>query len=174
MAADETRWLDDKEQALWRIIREFLWQFPSAMDRQLSVDSSMQTGEYSVLAVLSEGPATSLRPADIADNLRWDRSRLSHLLRRMEAKGMITRCSDSTDRRGQQIELTEAGWKTIREAAPSHVTFIREKLFDSLDQHERAALETALPKILGALETCESDPSCKASVPGGTQDCEED
>lgn len=174
MAADETRWLDDKEQALWRIIREFLWQFPSAMDRQLSVDSSMQTGEYSVLAVLSEGPATSLRPADIADNLRWDRSRLSHLLRRMEAKGMITRCSDSTDRRGQQIELTEAGWKTIREAAPSHVTFIREKLFDSLDQQERAALETALPKVLGALEACESDPSCKASALSDPQGCEED
>ncbi|MFJ2619422.1 MarR family winged helix-turn-helix transcriptional regulator [Glutamicibacter sp. NPDC087344] len=173
MAADETRWLDDREQALWRITREFLWQFPSAMDRQLNVDSNMQSGEYSVLAVLSESPDTSLRPADIADGLRWDRSRLSHLLRRMEAKGMITRCSDATDRRGQQIELTEAGWKTIREAAPSHVTFIREKLFDSLNEQERAAFETAIPKILATLEACEPGATCKGSALDDPQECTE-
>ncbi|MGP9529162.1 MarR family transcriptional regulator [Arthrobacter sp. S41] len=152
MKSDETRWLTDSEQELWRTIREFLWQFPSAMDRQLLRDAQMQSGEYSVLAVLSETPEPSLRPADVAQGLRWDRSRLSHLLRRMEAKGLISRCSDETDRRGHQIALTELGQQTIQSAAPTHVTFVRETLFDSLDPAERKALESALPKILDSLE----------------------
>ncbi|WP_313811067.1 MarR family winged helix-turn-helix transcriptional regulator [Glutamicibacter sp.] len=164
MSANETRWLNENEQELWQIIREFLWQFPSAMDRQLTIDSNMQTGEYSVLATISECSGTSARPADIADALRWDRSRLSHLLRRMESKGLISRCSDETDRRGQQIQLTELGWKTVREAAPSHVTFVREMLFDSLSPEESAALRSALPKILDALSTYNAGATCKADA----------
>ncbi|WP_334123692.1 MarR family winged helix-turn-helix transcriptional regulator [Glutamicibacter sp.] len=152
MTSNETRWLTKSEQDLWRTIREFLWQFPSAMDRQLVRDSQMQSGEYSVLAVLSEATTPSLRPADVAEALRWDRSRLSHLLRRMEAKGLISRCSDETDRRGHQIALTELGQTTVKNAAPSHVTFVRETLFDSLNATERRALETALPKILESIE----------------------
>lgn len=151
MAQDETRWLDATEQELWRTIREFIWQFPSAMDRQLTQDSNMQSGEYSVLAVLSESKEKTLRPADVADELHWDRSRLSHLLRRMEAKDLITRCSDTTDRRGHQIGLTDLGWQTVREAAPLHVNFVRESLFDQLTKQELQALSSALPKVLDAL-----------------------
>lgn len=152
MNSEETRWLTDSEQDLWRTIREFLWQFPSGMDRQLLRDSNMLSGEYSVLAVLSETTEPSLRPADVATALRWDRSRLSHLLRRMEAKGLVSRCSDETDRRGHQITLTAQGRKTIEEAAPTHVSFVRETIFDSLSPSERTALESALPKILASLE----------------------
>ena len=152
MSSRETRWLDESEQDLWRLVREFLWQFPSAMDRQLLQDSNMQSGEYSVLAVLSESDSTSLRPADVAKELHWDRSRLSHLLRRMEAKGLITRCTDTEDRRGNQVSLSELGRKTIEEAAPAHVTFVREVLFDSLTAAEQAALERVLPKVLRKLK----------------------
>lgn len=152
MKSEETRWLTDAEQELWRTIREFLWQFPSAMDRQLLRDSNMLSGEYSVLAVLSESTEPSLRPADVATALRWDRSRLSHLLHRMESKGLISRCADETDRRGHQITLTAQGRTTVEEAAPAHVSFVREAFFDSLNKTERSALESALPKILASLE----------------------
>ena len=152
MKSEETRWLTDSEQDLWRTLREFLWQFPSAMDRQMLRDSNIQSREYSVLAVISETAEPSLRPADVATALRWDRSRLSHLLRRMEAKGLISRCSDETDRRGHQITLTAQGRQTIEEAAPSHVSFVRETIFDSLEPSERTAFESALPKILASLE----------------------
>ncbi|MEU3331450.1 MarR family winged helix-turn-helix transcriptional regulator [Glutamicibacter creatinolyticus] len=150
--AEETRWLDDQEQRLWRIIREFLWHFPSAMDRQLMRDSKMQSGEYSVLATLSESSSEQLRPADVARELDWDRSRLSHLLRRMENKGLIERCTDVRDGRGNLISLTEQGWHTIRTAAPSHVNFIREAIFDQLEADEREVIGRALTRILSNLD----------------------
>lgn len=163
--AEETRWLDEQEQRLWRTIREFLWQFPSAMDRQLMRDSAMQSGEYSVLATLSESGDKALRPAEVARALAWDRSRLSHLLRRMENKGLISRCTDAQDGRGQQISLTEDGWQTIRAAAPSHVTFVREAIFDQLSESERAVMEKAFERILTGLADrsagcAPAEPSC--------------
>lgn len=158
MGSENTRWLTAREQEFWRTVREFIWQFPSAIDRQLTQDSAMQTGEYTVLSVLSDSSEPSLRPAQIATELRWDRSRLSHLLRRMEAKGLITRCSDSVDRRGHQIGLSQQGWQAVREAAPAHVEFVRTALFDSLTAEEYAAFETALPKILAAIAP--SVPEC--------------
>lgn len=146
--SDQTPWLNDKEQQLWRTLREFLWQFPSAMDRQLNRDSAMQSGEYSVLATLSEADKGPLRPAALAAELAWDRSRLSHLLRRMEGKGLIQRCTDAIDGRGQLVSLTDDGWKAVREAAPSHVTFIRGTIFDQLDEPEREVMERVVKRIL--------------------------
>lgn len=157
--SEQTRWLNDQEQQLWRTLREFLWQFPSAMDRQLTRDAAMQSGEYSVLATLSETADGPLRPAALAAELAWDRSRLSHLLRRMENKGLITRCTDAQDGRGQQVSLTEEGWRTIRAAAPSHVTLIRETIFDQLDETEREVLQGVIQRILGKMnEQTAQDP----------------
>lgn len=147
----EPRWLTAQEQELWLEFREFLWGFPSAMDRQLNRDSGLSTGEYSVLAAVSDVAPGSLRSGDLAATLQWERSRVSHLLRRMESKGLIERCVASCDGRGQEIKLSEAGWDTIRAAAPQHVGFVRETLFDSLSTTEQEQLRTILGKVRGAV-----------------------
>jgi DNA-binding MarR family transcriptional regulator len=143
----EPRWLNEDEQQLWLEFREFLWGYPRAMDRQLARDSGMSSGEYSVLAAVSQSAPDALRPGDLASSLQWDRSRVSHLLRRMEAKGLIERCASSSDGRGQDIKMTDAGWDTIRGAAPGHVSFVRETLFDSLSGDEREQFGAMLSKI---------------------------
>lgn len=153
----ETRWLDDDEQHLWRLLRGFVWGFPSALDRQLSHDSNLSTGEYSVLATLSEAPGDQLRPSDTAADLGWERSRLSHLLRRMEAKGLIERVPSRCDRRGSDIHLTARGRRTVEEAAPDHVTFVRETVFDPLTEDEQRSLESALTKIRDAVRRYEGN-----------------
>lgn len=147
----EPRWLTAQEQELWLEFREFLWGFPSAMDRQLNRDSCLSTGEYSVLAAVSEVAPERLRSGDLATTLQWERSRVSHLLRRMEAKGLIERCAATVDGRGQEIMLTDAGWSTLRTAAPRHVGFVRETLFDSLSAAEQEQLRTILGKVRGAV-----------------------
>lgn len=146
----EPRWLNEEEQQLWLEFREFLWGFPRAMDRQLARDSGMSSGEYSVLAAVSQAAPRALRSGDLAALLDWERSRVSHLLRRMEAKGLIERCASSDDGRGQDIKLTDEGWNTIRGAAPGHVTFVRETLFDSLTENEREQFGAMLSKVRSA------------------------
>jgi DNA-binding MarR family transcriptional regulator len=133
-------------------MRSFVWAFPSAMDRQLGHDSDLSTGEYSVLATLSESPNDQLRPSDTASDLGWERSRLSHLLRRMEAKGLIERVPSACDRRGHDVHLTQKGRATIEAAAPHHVEFVRETIFDVMTQQEQDALKDFLAKVHARLQ----------------------
>ncbi len=148
----DTRWLSAEEQETWLAIREFMWGYPAALDRQNARDSGLSTGEYSVLATLSEAEGHRLRAGDAAADLGWERSRLSHLLRRMEGKGLIERVTSTCDGRGQDVLLTEAGWDAIRTAAPDHVTFVRETIFDPLTAEEQAVLAGALRKIREATQ----------------------
>ncbi|PWC04765.1 MarR family winged helix-turn-helix transcriptional regulator [Mycetocola zhujimingii] len=149
MSAEESqpRWLDEREKAIWLTLREFIWEFPTAIDRQLQRDSALSVVEYSVLAALSECPGARKRSGDLAADLGWDRSRLSHLVKRMEVKGTVARAHSDADGRGQDIALTDAGWDEIRAAAPGHVTFVREAVFDPLSPEEQDQLESMLTRI---------------------------
>jgi len=143
----EPRWLSIEEQHLWLELREFVSGLPRAIDRQLSQDSGVSGVEYAVLAAVSEAPPDGVRSGDLAALLEWEKSRVSHLLRRMECKGLVTRCAASDDGRGQDISLTGAGWDTVRAAAPGHVTLVREAIFDPLTPEELAQLRASLRKI---------------------------
>ena len=148
----ETRWLSAEEQRTWLAVREFTWGFQAAMDRQLARDSGLGAGEYSVLATLSDNPEGRKRSGDVACDLGWERSRLSHLLRRMEAKDLVGRCSSEADGRGQDVFLTEHGWAVLRAAAPGHVTFVRETVFDPLTPQEQETLRSAMERIRDAMD----------------------
>lgn len=149
---DETRWLSAEEQALWLELREFAKGLPRAIDRQLHRDSDVSGVEYAILAVVSEAGEEAVRSGDLAATLGWDRSRVSHLLRRMETRGLLSRCAASTDGRGQDISLTEAGWDAVRSAAPGHVTMVRETIFDPLTPEQQGQLRQALTSIRRAGE----------------------
>jgi DNA-binding MarR family transcriptional regulator len=145
--SQQARWLDDREKQVWLTLREFIWGFPAALDRHAQRNSALSIVEYSVLAALSEAPEPRMRAGDLAAELGWQRSRLSHLVGRMEAKGLVERAISCDDGRGQDVVLTDAGWSAIRAAAPGHVTFVREAVFDPLTPAEQDALEAALTRI---------------------------
>lgn len=155
-AADEPRWLTADEQRLWLELREFNLGLARAIDRQLEADAALSSVEYAILAAVSEASsvegAVGLRSGDLAATLQWDRSRVSHLLRRMETRGLIARCAASGDGRGQMISLSEQGWAVLRAAAPGHVTLVRESVFDPLTADELAQLGDSLGKVRTALE----------------------
>lgn len=148
----EPRWLSPDERTTWLELLEFVAGLPRAVDRQLARDASMSTGEYSVLAAVSEESEEGIRSGDLARIMDWEKSRLSHLLRRMESKGLISRCAASNDARGQQITLTDLGWQTVVKTAPSHVEMVRTNIFDPLDETEQHQLRESLRKIRTAME----------------------
>lgn len=158
----EPRWLDEREHEVWLALRHLLWGLQPAVDRQLLHDSGLSGPEYSVLATLTENPDGVLRSGTAARMLGWGRSRLSHLLRRMEGKGLISRACSPEDGRGQDIALTPAGREAIIEAAPGHVGFVRSIVFDALTQEQQDSLLEACQRISAAIEAsgaieCDAD-----------------
>lgn len=128
----EPRWLTEAEQRVWRDFSTATAMLRADLEGQLQRDSDMPHTYYEVLVVLSEAPGRVLRMSELADMSRSSRSRLSHAVARMEAKGWIRRESCDTDKRGAFAHLTAAGFKAIEAAAPGHVEAVRAGLFDAL------------------------------------------
>src|SRR3954471_1776813 len=113
----EARWLDGREQRAWRsllVMKSALWAF---LDRQLRNRCGLSTADYQVLAHLSEAPEGRLRPFALGDLLRWEKSRLSQHLGRMEKRGLVTRERCLTDQRGAVVVITPRGGDLIKAAA---------------------------------------------------------
>jgi DNA-binding MarR family transcriptional regulator len=93
-----------------------------------------------------------LRARDLCAELGWDRSRLSHLARRMEARGLVTREECEEDARGSMVRLTDAGRAAVDDAAPEHSEAIRRYFFAPLTEDEVATLGAILDPLLENLK----------------------
>ena len=117
----ETRWLSDEEQRMWRRYRDMNQLLDLAVERQLQRDAAMSQSDYSVLVSLSEAEGPGLRARDLGAALGWDRSRVSHQVRRMEGRGLVAKNECAEDGRGTIVSLTDAGAQAISSVAPKHV-----------------------------------------------------
>lgn len=145
--AGTTRWLDDDEQRVWRAYLEadrLLWE---QLDDELQRATGLALSEYEILVRLSERPDRSARMSEVADDVVYSRSRLTHTVARMEARGLLDRRPCPGDRRGVLAVMTEEGYRRLVAAAPTHVTGVREHLFDRLTPEEVAMLGRVMGKV---------------------------
>lgn len=128
----DPRWLDDRQQRAWRGYLAMQARLHAQLNRRLQADSGLSLSDFDVLVALSErdGP---LRVQELADQLQWEKSRLSHQLSRMERRGLVERQDCPDDARGALVVLGAAGRSAIEAAAPAHVEAVRSLVFDGLD-----------------------------------------
>jgi DNA-binding MarR family transcriptional regulator len=140
--------VSEEDWGLWRGFVAMHRQLARELDRQLQRDAGISQADFSVLVVLSEAPDRRLRPGELAELLAWEKSRVSHQVARMEARGLLERTECDTDGRGTWVGLTTDGRRTLLGATREHSTAIRELFFDNLQQHEKAAIAGASNRIL--------------------------
>jgi DNA-binding MarR family transcriptional regulator len=147
----ETAWLTPDEMQTWRALHGITSALPDALGGQLRREVNLSFLEYYVLACLSEQPDHTLRMSRLAMLASSELSRLSHLMRRLEKRGLVRREPDPADRRITLAVLTTEGHALAVEAAPVHVQHVRHLIFDTLDETEQHALRGALTKILSKM-----------------------
>ena len=143
----ETRWLDDDEMAAWLRLVAVVELLPGVLDSQLRRDSALTHFEYYVVAVLSEAPDRTLRMSGLAARTNATLARLSHVVRRLEERGLVERFPCPEDARATNARLTEAGWQVVVAAAPGHVATVRQHVLDPLSReqvHQLTEIATAL------------------------------
>jgi DNA-binding MarR family transcriptional regulator len=148
----ENRWLTDEERIAWVRLAAVLELLPGVLDTQLRRDADLSHFEYFVLAMLSEAPARTLRMTALATRTNATLPRLSHVVRRLEDRGLVRRFPCPEDGRATNAQLTEAGWDKIVAAAPGHVATVRQKVIDALDAEQVRQLAGITEAILDRID----------------------
>jgi DNA-binding MarR family transcriptional regulator len=121
------------------------------MNRQLQRDSDLSLADYHVLCALSVAPENKLQVTDLADVIGWERSRLSHHLRRLCERGLSERVQSEVDGRVTNVVLTKQGVSALIAAAPGHARLVRRLFFDPLPDELVSPLIAALEHIQAGL-----------------------
>ena len=148
----EKRWLTDDERVAWVRLAAVVELLPNVLDSQLRRDADLSHFEYFVLAMLSEAPERTLRMTSLAARTSATLPRLSHVVRRLEDRGLVRRFPCPEDGRATNAQLTEAGWQKVRVAAPGHVAHVRSQVIDALDADQVRQLTDITEAILGRID----------------------
>ena len=145
--------LDERQRLLWKAYRDLNQEMSTVLEDQLLRDAGLSGSEYAVLVVLSHSPDGVLRARELGSELGWDRSRLSHLVRRMEKRRFVDREECEEDARGSMVRLTDAGRATVDGVAPEHSEAIRQYFFNALSNDELETLAVVFDRLLENLRT---------------------
>ncbi len=148
----ETRWLSKEELAAWVRLAAVLELLPGTLDSQLRRDAGLTNFEYYVLAMLSEAPERTLRMTALAAQTNATLPRLSHVVRRLEDRGLVERFPCPEDGRATNARLTADGWRKVQDSAPGHVATVREHVIDALSPEQIGQLTGITEAVLQRLD----------------------
>lgn len=144
--------LDDAEREAWGAYVAMR----KALDRVLAAgmrdDGDLSKAEFQALSALHSAEDRALRTGELAAELCWERSRVSHLTRRMTERGLVERTDCTDDARGTWIVLTNPGRRALLRTVRGHTELLRELVFDPLGADGLARLEEVSRTITEAVE----------------------
>ncbi len=147
----EVRWLTEREQLAWRAFQEMQARLSAALARDLASHSPLSYPDYVVLVALTGQPGGRVRLLELARQLGWEKSRTSHQVSRMQARGLVEKLACGEDHRGATVVASEQGRREIEAAAPSHVEAVRRLFVDRLGPEELERLKAISATVLSAL-----------------------
>jgi DNA-binding MarR family transcriptional regulator len=137
---------------VWRDYIETAEELRSVIGSRLQSDSGLSSADYAVLLALSEADGRTLRSSQLAEQIGWERSRLSHHLGRMEKRDLIRRDACAADNRGAEVVLSEEGAAAFRRSSVPHLRAIRELFVDAFTPDQLTQIDgltTTLRNHLG-------------------------
>ena len=146
-------WLSDSESEAWIGLIALSTILDAALDQQLQRDSGISHSTFGILTVLSMAPDRTRHMSDLAVLTSSSQSRLSHAISRLEQAGWVIRKRSADDRRQVDARLTDAGLEVVRAAAPKHVDWVRQLVFDRLDRPQVDQLADITRVLLESLAT---------------------
>jgi DNA-binding MarR family transcriptional regulator len=148
----DVRWLDEREQRAWRSLQFMQMRLEGELARQLAAHSALSYPDYLVLVALTDKLDGRMRLFELAAELGWEKSRLSHQVARMNDRGLVTKEKCEADRRGAFVVVTERGRLEIAAAAPGHVDAVRRLFVDRLSPAQLDAVGDVAEVVLAALD----------------------
>lgn len=141
---DEERTARDDE--LWSLLKAAFHSVERDAVAAASTAADVTDTEIAVLVRLHVAGA-ALRSSALAGVLGWERSRVSHLLARMESRGLVRRESGAG---AVTVHLTDEGEERLGAARPAHLRAVRSRLVEPVGDDGAAELAELLRRVVAA------------------------
>lgn len=152
--------LTKEELARWRNFRFMVEETSIKVSREVSSATGISGGQFGIMSIVTASPAKEMRQQELADAMRWDRTRLSHQLTRMEKNGLIER-KKSPDG-GTVITVTPKGSTELIRISPTLANAVRTHFLSKLTETHMAQLS----EILAALRAGEQATPSESTADG--------
>ena len=143
----DKRLLTESQMRAWRAFLGASTLVSARLNHELDEAAAISMYEYEILVRLFESEAGRVRMSQLADQVSYSRSRLTHTVGRLERAGYVLRSSCPNDRRGVYAHLTQAGYEFLAQTAPIHLDGVRRHLINRFTPSELATLTELLEKI---------------------------
>lgn len=144
----DTEWLNAQERQAWLAVLAITTRLPAELDSALARVAKITLFDYHVLAMLSESERQTLPMSRLAERTSSSLSRLSHVVKKLQERGLVLRAVSEDDARVTVVRLTPEGFELLKSIAPAHVRSVRESLFDGLTPSDIAELARIGRKIV--------------------------
>lgn len=139
------------EWEIWRGFVHMTGQLNLTLDRRLQQSAGLSQADLRVLASLLGAEELRLRTGQLADALAWEKSRVSHQVSRMEARGLVEREACEEDLRGTWVRCTATGQEAVSRTLAAYADWIRELLLDHMSEAEKDMLRSLSQRVLTAM-----------------------
>jgi len=147
-------WLAADEWQLWHGLLRTWSLMEGELDRRLQEDAGLSLAEFEVLSFLVTGPKSGLRMYELRERVLASKTRLTHIVDRLEAQQFVARRRDPDDARGVRVVVTAKGRRAQGACAPTYVATVRTRLLDHFTPAQARATVAALDKARAALGDC--------------------
>ncbi len=139
--------LDEIEQQCWQAFLESSTLLLSLVNRRLLARHNLNLFDFLVLDALARSVDGSVRMGDLAHGLVLAPSRLTELMRRMEAQGWVRRSRSRADGRGVIAGITREGRAMVRPAARTYAQSVRAFYLGQISRPQMIALGDSCRRI---------------------------
>ncbi len=148
--------LSAPDRQLWRNFRRSAETIHAAIERDLMAAAGLSGADHGILSRLAEAEGKALRQQELCDAMRWDRTRLSHHLTRMERRGLVKRSELGGG--AIVVRITAGGERARKVADPVHADAVTRYFLSKMTATERRAIASFCASIA---TTCEGIPPAK-------------
>jgi DNA-binding MarR family transcriptional regulator len=139
-----------QEQA-WNGYQQMRVRLGERISRELARETGLSEADFEILSALIESDDESVRSIALRCGLQWEKSRLSHQLRRMEQRGLVSREACFEDNRGSMVRITPLGRELAHKAKAVHEQTLQRYFFDALNENQLHALDEIAGTVLAGL-----------------------
>ena len=148
----DTHILSESQKTAWASYQRLRLRLSERLNHELADKTGLSEADYEILVALTESPDDTVRALALRCGLEWEKSRLSHQLKRMEARGLVIREECLEDNRGSLIRITDTGRRLAAEARICYEQAVQRYVIDILTPEQLDALGAIAETILCQLE----------------------